>query len=461
MDEAKATKYVEELVKNAKAAQKAFERGYTDQRSVDEVIRAIGKAVYDRGDELAGEAVSETGMGDFEGKRRKLNSVALLQWNFMKGKKSVGVIDDTTFDGVNIVAKPLGVIGCVMPSTNPIATVIGNSMIALKCRNAVIISPHPASAHISSKVVDIMREGLKAIDAPVDLVQSVSPEYASIETTTQVLYQCDVNIGTGSAAMVKAVYSAGRPAFGVGQGNCQSVIDVDSPPMATIAQWIVFNRSNDVGVPCTGEQFVHVPESRVEEFLEVMQQTGAYVIRDRETIDKYRELVFPNNGPINRAVVGKTPHLLGKELGINIPEDTKVLLFNLQAKGTEDIFCKEILNPTIRYRIYTDFEEAVEAAIENLEFEGAGHSSAIWSNVQGHIDYAANLFPVGRLHINQGTGGGANGLPNSITIGCGSWGNNSISEYLQYYHLMNKTHVTTPLDKPTKRMEPEDWDIYE
>lgn len=457
-------KYVADLVKKAKVAQKTFEKNYTDQRSVDEVVRAVGKIIYDNGMELAGGAATETNMGNVQGKFYKLRVTAMSQWNTMKGKKSVGVIEDDPELGIKLIAKPLGVIGCVMPSTNPIATVVGNSMMAFKCRNAVIIAPHPASAHASIKTAELIRKGLEQIGAPADLIQCIDADVASIEVTNEVLKQCDVNIATGGAAMVKSVYSSGRPAFGVGQGNCQEIIDEDYPNMVIACASAIGNRSFDLGVPCTGDQTMHVPAAREKEYLDAMSANGAFVIEDKGTVDQLRELIFPSNGhagrPINRNIVGRTPQQIGEMLNINVPEDAKVICIKNQAKGTEDVLCKEILCPIIRYTTYTKFEDAVDAAIANLEYEGAGHSSSIWSNNEERINYAANLIPVGRFHVNQPTGGAGNGLAPTITIGCGSWGNNSISENLQYYHLMNKTCITTPL-KNLKQSADSDWDDYE
>ena len=449
--------YIESLVTRSRAAQKQFERNYNTQRAVDEVVRAAGKAVYDNARLLAEEAVAETGMGDLEGKMMKAQGVTLRNWNFMKGKPSVGVVDDFSEPGIRIIAKPVGVVGAVMPSTNPIATVAGNAMMALKGRNSIIIAAHPASARGSIHTTNIIREALKKIGAPEDLVLCI--EEPSIAMTTELLHQVDVNVATGGAAMVKAVYSAGHPAFGVGQGNCQDIFDLDYPDFSLPAKMIVANRSSDRGVPCTGDQTVIVPAAREREMVVALQAAGAYIVEDQETIDRIRDTVFPTEA-INRAVVGKSPAELGKLFGIDVPEDAKVICFKVNARGREDKLCKEILCPILRYTTYETFEEAVDIAVANLNYEGAGHSSAIWSKHQDHIDYAANLIPVGRFHVEQPTLGINNAIAPPITIGCGSWGNNSISENLQYYHLLNVTRVTTQLPEPIFHT-PEDWDNYE
>lgn len=451
------TEYVANLVGKARIAQKQFERDYTTQRAVDEVVRAAGKAIYDNAEVLGREAFEETGMGDIAGKMLKMQSVSLRSWNFMKGKPSVGVIDDFSEPGIKVIAKPIGVIGAVMPSTNPVATVIGNSMMALKCRNAIIIAAHPASAKGSIHTTQFIREALEGIGAPADLVQCI--EEPSIAMTTELLNQADVNIATGGAGMVKAVYSAGRPAFGVGQGNCQAIVDADYPDFKRVAATCVANRSFDNGVPCTGEQTLIIPEGREQEMLEALKEAGGYVITEEEDIAKLREKIFPTP-MINREVVGKSAFQIAKLCGLEVPEGAKVLVVKNQARGAEDPLCKEILCPVIRYTTYTEFEDAAQIAISNLNCEGAGHSSSIWSKNQEHIDYVANLIPVGRFHIEQPTIGGNNAIAPTVTIGCGTWGNNSISENLQYYHLMNVTRLTTALPTPIVSTA-EDWDNWE
>lgn len=452
--------HIGELVEKGKAAQKYFERNYKTQKAVDEVVRAVGKVIYDHAEDISRGAVAETSMGNLEGKIFKVRTIALGQWNMMKGKQTVGLLDVEGEPGVKMMPKPLGIIGCVMPSTNPIATAVGNSMMALKCRNAVIIAPHPGSAKVSQKTVDLIREALAAIGAPEDLVQCIGSEFASIDATGEMLKRCDVNIATGGAGMVKAVYSAGRPAFGVGQGNCQAIVDEDWTDYKAMAAAAVTNRAFDLGVPCTGEQTVILPEEHETEFLEAMAGAGAFVVHEKEAVDQLRRLIFPDEkGMINRAVVGRTPVQLGGMIGMEIPAQAGVICMKNQAKGDEDVLCKEILCPVIRYTTYKKFEEAVEIAVANLEKEGAGHSSSIWSNNREHIEAAADVIPVGRFHVNQATIGMGNGTPNTVTIGCGSWGNNSISENLQYYHLMNKTRITMPLDN-LREFKETDWDDY-
>lgn len=451
--------YMEDLVSRSKKAQKEFEINYLTNRSVDEVLRAIGMAFCDHAVELATEALGETGMGNLEGKLSKLDSAAKIQWAQCKGKNTIDYEDSPGEPGVRVLPKPMGVIGAVMPSTNPVATVIGNAMMVLKGRNSIIVAPHPASAAVSEHSVNILRDALKEVGAPQDLILGIEPKAASIEATSLMLSMCDCNLGTGGKGLVKAVYSSGKPGIGVGQGNCQELIDDDQTEedLETIIPEAIACRTYDNGVPCTGTQTEHLPAWLEKRYLEIMREHKAYIITDEKEKAIIRDLVFPDNGKsgINRKVVGRLPYELGKMCGLDIPEDTSIILIKNDAWGDGDTLCREILCPIMRYTTYEKFEDAVARAIATLEEEGAGHSSCIRSRNDAHIEYAAKRIPVGRFHINQPTGGSAdNGLDLTITVGGGTWGGNSISENICYYHLLNKTKVTTKL--PNRRQF---WDV--
>ena len=306
MAEMTVQEYISELVKRAKVAQKEFERTATDQLTIDKVVRAIGKTIYDNRSMLAKEACEETHYGTVQMKESKIIATTTAQWNIMRGKKSVGYIKNLRDEpGVRVMAKPMGVIGCVMPSTNPIITIAANGMMSIKCRNACIVASHPSAKNVSLKTVKMVREAIAALGAPADLIQIIEPEYASIEATDELLRQCDCNIATGGPGMVKAVYSCGRPGFGVGQGNCQEIICDDWDDLDFMTRVAVNNRSYDNGVPCTSEQTIHVPAAMEEQFLENMQKNGAYLIVGDELRDRLRKLVFPDGSRINRDVVGR------------------------------------------------------------------------------------------------------------------------------------------------------------
>lgn len=458
MSEAKT--YIAELIQNARAAQKEFEERFTTQRAVDEVVRAIALTIYNAKEELAPEVVEETGMGTVAYKITKMIATTTGQWNTMRGKASMGFIENPYDEpGVRVIAKPIGVVGSICPTTNPIITVVMNSMAAIKCRNAIIVAPHPKAKFVSQKAVNMIRAAFAKLGAPEDLIQIVAPDHCTIETTAELLAACDVNVATGGPGMVKSVYSCGKPGFGVGQGNTQEIICDDWTDLETTCAAAVANRAWDLGVPCTGDQMIHISAKREADFLAAVEKGGAYIIDDPEVRAKLSAYVFPDGKNINRDVVGKTPQVVGKAIGIEVPEDRQVLLTKVVGQAQDDVLCKECLFPLMRYRTYETFEEAVDAACANLYMEGAGHNSSIWTNDEANIEYASMRMPVSRLQVNQVPLGKNNGMPPTTTLGCGYWSGNSISENFEWYHLYQTTRVSTEL--PNKRLfKPEDWDDF-
>ena len=458
MSEAKT--YIAGLIQNARAAQKEFEERFTTQRAVDEVVRAIALTIYNAKEELAPEVVEETGMGTVAYKITKMIATTTGQWNTMRGKASMGFIENPYDEpGVRVIAKPIGVVGSICPTTNPIITVVMNSMAAIKCRNAIIVAPHPKAKFVSQKAVNMIRAAFAKLGAPEDLIQIVAPDHCTIETTDELLAACDVNVATGGPGMVKSVYSCGKPGFGVGQGNTQEIICDDWTDLETTCAAAVANRAWDLGVPCTGDQMIHISAKREADFLAAVEKGGAYIIDDPEVRAKLSAYVFPDSKNINRDVVGKTPQVVGKAIGIEVPEDRQVLLTKVVGQAQDDVLCKECLFPLMRYRTYETFEEAVDAACANLYMEGAGHNSSIWTNDEANIEYASMRMPVSRLQVNQVPLGKNNGMPPTTTLGCGYWSGNSISENFEWYHLYQTTRVSTEL--PNKRLfKPEDWDDF-
>ena len=458
MSEAKT--YIAGLIQNARAAQKEFEERFTTHRAVDEVVRAIALTIYNAKEELAPEVVEETGMGTVAYKITKMIATTTGQWNTMRGKASMGFIENPYDEpGVRVIAKPIGVVGSICPTTNPIITVVMNSMAAIKCRNAIIVAPHPKAKFVSQKAVNMIRAAFAKLGAPEDLIQIVAPDHCTIETTDELLAACDVNVATGGPGMVKSVYSCGKPGFGVGQGNTQEIICDDWTDLETTCAAAVANRAWDLGVPCTGDQMIHISAKREADFLAAVEKGGAYIIDDPEVRAKLSAYVFPDGKNINRDVVGKTPQVVGKAIGIEVPEDRQVLLTKVVGQAQDDVLCKECLFPLMRYRTYETFEEAVDAACANLYMEGAGHNSSIWTNDEANIEYASMRMPVSRLQVNQVPLGKNNGMPPTTTLGCGYWSGNSISENFEWYHLYQTTRVSTEL--PNKRLfKPEDWDDF-
>lgn len=441
------------MVEKAREAQRVYET--FNQEKVDSIVKAIGKVIYDNAEILAKEAVEETRMGVYEDKVAKNRGKSKTIWNSLKDKKSIGIIDEDVENGLISIAKPIGVVCAVTPTTNPIVTPMCNAMFALKGGNAIIVAPHPRSKKSSTHAVELMNEEIKKLGGPDNLIQII--EEPSIELTNELMQKSDVVLATGGMAMVKSAYSSGKPSFGVGAGNVQVVLDRDIDYIEATEK-VIAGRKFDNGIICSGEQSIIVPEDKYEDVVKAMEANGAFYVGDEETVSKFREVLF-KNGMINGDVVGQSVQFIADLAGVEVPKETKVILLEPTGVGKEDLLCKEKMCPVMIIIPYNTFEEAVDIAQTNLELEGKGHTTAIHSNNQEHIKYAGLNLTVSRLVVNapsSTTAGGSlfNSLSPTTTLGCGTWGNNSISENLNYKHLINvsrvafvKTGVTAPTDE--------------
>lgn len=432
---------IDQMLEKAKEAQRIIEK-YT-QEQVDLLVKTIGKTIYDNAEILAREAVEETHYGRVDSKIYKQQKACAAAWYYLRDKKSVGIIDNDTINGVVTFAKPLGIVACLSPSTNPTSTVASNGMSIVKCRNAMIVSPHPGAKKVTLHGVQLINSELSKIGAPDNLIQII--EIPSLEKTKELMQKADVIVATGGAAMVKSAYSSGRPSFGVGQGNVQVVVSDDYRDFDKLASTVVEGRAYDNGIPCTGEQALHFPKENYNKIIDAFIRSKAAMIPD-DKAERLCTILFRENGAINPEYVGMKPVDLAEMLGFEAPEDTKILIFNSRGLGRENILCREKLCPVIQLFPYESFKEGVKAAKEILLWEGAGHTAVIYTEDEKKAEYVGAELPVGRVLVNQAGGAASggnyiNGLNPTMSLGCGSWGNNSISENLTYKHLMNLTKL--------------------
>ncbi|MEY8413165.1 aldehyde dehydrogenase family protein [Lachnospiraceae bacterium 62-26] len=432
---------IDEMLEKARAAQAEIEN-YT-QEQVDALVKIIGRTIYDHAEILAAEAVEETHFGRVDSKIYKQKKAAAAAWFYLRDKKSVGIIENDTMNKVVTFAKPVGVVACLAPSTNPTSTVASNGMNIIKCRNSTIVSPHPGAKNVTIHGVRLINEALREAGAPDNLIQVI--EEPGMDKTKELMQKSDVIVATGGHAMVKSAYSSGRPSFGVGQGNVQVIIADDYKDYDKAALTIVGGRAYDNGIPCTGEQALHFPKEDYDRVVEAFTKAKAAMIPD-DRAEGLAGLLFKEDGAINPKYVGMKPAKLAKELGFEVPGDSEVLIFNSRGLGRTNLLCREKLCPVIQLFPYESFEEGVEAARSNLLWEGAGHTSVIYTEDEKKAEYAGGKLPVGRLLVNQAGGAASggnyiNGLEPTMSLGCGSWGNNSISENLTYRHLMNVTKL--------------------
>jgi len=448
---------INDLVERARIAQAKYES--FSQQQVDAVVRDIGKFVYDNAESLAKMAVEETEMGSYEDKILKNKGKARVIWNNLKDKKSRGVIGEDNETNLVFVAKPMGVVAAVTPVTNPIVTPMCNGMFALKTGNAVIFASHPKAQKCAEFLTAEFMKIVKSHDGPDDLIQVVTN--GSVEKTQQLMQSADVVVATGGGAMVKSAYSSGKPSFGVGAGNVPVIIDRNINLKEAVEK-IVDGASFDHGIICSHEQFVLAPEENFDQTIELFTNTGkVWFTDDKLQIQKLREVVFLD-GHLNKDVVGKSASDVGKMAGIEVPDSAKLILLPADGSGNEDVLAKEKLCPVIAIVPYSTFDNAVAMAKANLLVEGAGHSAALHSNDDENIKMAGIELPISRLVVNQPsstTAGGSltNGFAPTTTLGCGSWGGNSISENLDYKHLMNVSRIGKVI---TDKEVPSDEEIW-
>ena len=433
-----SAEYISGYIDRARKAQAVFEK--MSQEEVDRAVKIIAKTVYDNAEYLAKLAVEETGMGNVPDKTAKNIQKSKIVWYSLKGKKSRGILDTDEKTGITRVAKPMGVAAAITPCTNPIVTPMSNAMFAVKCGNAIIITPHHRSVGCSTKTVELINAELKKAGYPENLIQILDEH--SREHTTNLISMADVVIATGGSGVVGAAYSSGRPALGVGAGNVQCIIDKGYDHKVAVPK-IIAGRIYDYGIICSAEQSVICHEDDYEAVIKEFEADGAYVVRDKEELAAVRNAIFVN-GKANGDSVGQSCQKIAQLAVIKIPEETKIIV--VEAEGISDPFGGEKMCPVIAAYKYKTLEEAVNIAAENLEKDGKGHSVAIHSDSEEHIAYIAENLCVSRFVVNQtsaNSAGGSfyNGLAPTNTLGCGSWGHNSISENLDYKHLMNVSRI--------------------
>ena len=434
---------IEQMVERARVAMEEIS-GY-DQAQVDKMLYTISKAVFEQAEPLAKLAIEETRLGRLDHKIGKNQGMATNIFASLKDKKSVGVLREIPEEGLIEIAHPRGVIGSVTPTTNPTITPLGNGLMALKGRNAMIVSPHPRSKKTTKETIELMREALVSVGAPRDLLQVI--EEPSIELSQELMKAVDLIVATGGPGLVKSAYSSGHPAYGVGPGNVQAILDRDFD-VEDAAELSVIGRSFDNGIVCACQQSLFYPAEKEVEVLEHLKDKQAAVITNKADLAKLRETLFVD-GKANPAMIGQDPKVIADAAGVEIPADSQIIAVRVEAVGKEELFCKEKMAPVLALKSYDKFEEAVAFARENLLLEGAGHSGGLFSHTEEHQIYAGEVLPVSRLVVNQPTidagGSPANGLSPTVSLGCGSWGNNIISENLNYTHLINISRVASPI----------------
>ena len=433
---------IESLEKAMQRIRKAQqEYGKFSQEQVDKIFQAAAIAADQARIPLAEMAVEETGMGLVEDKVIKNHYAAEYIYNAYRHVKTCGVIEEDKAYGIKKLAEPIGVIAAVIPTTNPTSTAIFKTLIALKTRNGIIISPHPRAKKSTIEAAKVVLEAAVKAGAPEGIIGWI--DVPSLDLTNMVMKESDTILATGGPGMVKAAYSSGKPAIGVGAGNTPAVID-DSADILLAVNSIIHSKTFDNGMICASEQSVIVLDSIYEKVREEFEKRGCYFLNNEEK-EKLRKTIIIN-GALNAKIVGQKAHTIAELSGINVPENTKILIGEVESVELSEEFAHEKLSPVLAMYRTTSFDEAIEKAEKLIEDGGLGHTSSLYVNTRAgteKIEKFSHKMKTSRVLINTPSSQGGIGdlynfkLAPSLTLGCGSWGGNSVSENVGVKHLLN------------------------
>ncbi len=427
-----------DLMNKARAAADAFARA--DQPTVDRIVDAMGRAAETAAAHLARVAVDETGMGRYEDKivKNKFNAVQLRE--YILPLKTCGIIREDEQRKVKELAVPMGVVAALLPATNPTSTAIYKALIAVKARNAVVFSPHPRATRCVLETVRILAEAARATGAPEDLVACMS--IPTMEGTTELIRHrhTAVILATGGYAMVRAAYSSGRPAYGVGPGNVPAIVERTADVPKAVAD-VVTGKCFDYGLLCSAENSLICDRPVDNQVRGELEKQRAVFVKQTQRGRVQRTMQDPKTGGINTDIVGQPAVEIARRAGIDVPDDTRVLLVECRAVGTEEFFSREKLSPVLAYYVEDGWEKCCERSIELLEFGGIGHSLVIHSNDEHVIHRFFEEKPAFRILVNTvaavGAVGYTTGLAPAMTLGPGTWGGSSTSDNITPLHLVN------------------------
>lgn len=435
-----------ELVKRAYLSQQIL-AGF-DQAGVDKIVEAMAKAGYENARRLAQLAVEETGFGAADDKVLKNQFATKNVYEHIKDMRTAGIISEDTAKKVVEIAEPMGVVLGIVPTTNPTSTVMYKAIISLKSRNSIVFSPHPRAVKCSQEAARIMEEAAVAAGAPRGLVSCIG--LCTREATDELMRhpQVAVILATGGSAMVKAAYSAGKPAYGVGPGNVPAFIEKSADVKKAVSN-VLASKTFDNGTICASEQAVVTEKAIADKVIEELRLQGAYFVPENEVKPLEQTVIMPDGG-VNPRVVGKSPQFIADLAGIEIPEKTRVLVVRLNSVGKNSPLSAEKLCPVLGLYIEEDWHKACERCLELLQYGGIGHSMVIHSRNDEIIREFALKKPVFRILVNtpssQGAIGLTTGLDPALTLGCGTWGGSITADNVSPLHLINRKRLAYSLE---------------
>ena len=436
--EVKDLKSLKELMENVRKAQEEF--ATFDQERVNKIFRKVAQKINDKRIVLAKLAVEETGMGILEDKVIKNHFASEYIYNKYKDEKTCGVLEEDKSYGVKKIATPIGIIAGVIPTTNPTSTAAFKILLALKTRNAIILSPHPRAKKSTIETAKIALKEAVKYGAPEGIIGWI--DEPNVELLRELMGKSDLILATGGPGMVRAAYSSGRPAIGVGAGNTPVIIDKTADIKMTV-NYILLSKTFDNGVICASEQSVIIDEAIYDKVRKEFEMRGAYILK-KDEIDKVRKIMFID-GNLNADIVGQSAYKIAKMAGLKVSEDIRVLIGEVKSTGEEEPFAHEKLSPILAMYKSKNFDESLKRAEELIELGGLGHTSLLYINLaeKDKIDEFGRKMKTGRTLINMPASLGAIRdvfnfkLEPSLTLGCGSWGGNSVSENVGVKHLIN------------------------
>ena len=425
-------------MKELKEAQREF--ATYSQEQVDKIFYEVAMAANKARFELAKMAVEETGMGVLEDKVIKNHYAAEYIYNAYKDTKTCGVIEEDDIFGIKKIAEPIGVIAAVIPTTNPTSTAIFKILLALKTRNAIIISPHPRAKNCTNYTAKFLLEAAVKAGAPKNIIGWI--DVPSLELTNEVMHEADIILATGGPGMVKSAYSSGKPAIGVGAGNTPVIID-ETADIKMAVNSIIHSKTFDNGMICASEQSVTVMESIYNEVKKEFAYRGCYFLK-KDELDKVRKTIIIG-GSLNAKIVGQPAYKIAEMAGVSVPENTKILIGEVESVDISEEFAHEKLSPVLAMYKAKTFDEAIAKAERLVADGGYGHTSAIYIDVNEKEKLAIHesAMKTCRILVNTPAAHGGLGdlynfkLTPSLTLGCGSWGGNSVSENVGVKHLIN------------------------
>lgn len=449
--------YIKGLLERSRKAQEWIE--FASQETVDSLCEQVAWATVqeDFVRDLARKAAEETGMGSVPDKEGKMRVKVRGTLYDMKGKRSVGVIEELPEAGLIKMAKPVGVIGALIPCTNCEATPVVKTMAAFKTRNSIILAPHPRSRETNKMVTERMREALRKAGAPEDLV--IHTDEVSMENSQELMRTCDLILATGGGGLVKAAYTSGTPAFGVGAGNAVIIVD-ETAHIGEAARKVQLSKTFDRATSCSAENACLIAEEVYHDFLDALQQEGGCLLNDTDK-KKLEDCMWPDGHTLNRNIVAQPVEKIAALAGIHIPDGTSFLFVQEDRIGEGFPFSGEKLSVVTAVYKWKKFDEAVDMVNEITHFSGPGHSCGIHTDRKDRIMKLAERARVSRLIVNQpqclaNSGAWTNGMPMTMTLGCGTWGGNISSENITWKHLMNTLWISSP----TPSHKPEDEELF-